>query len=390
MKKSILILALVGLCSAGFAQEVVSEDVDVMEMPVNKYKVVTNKFFDNWFISGGAGVQVLFGNSINNRGAGDRLTPAINLSVGKWFTPGLGLRLQGSGISAKYFTTGVGPYSESPKDKSGYYKNKLDYFNLHGDILFNVSNVLGGYNPDRVYNFVPYAGFGWAHVLDTPHSNSMTLNFGLLNKFKVSDIVDINLELDGMAVERKFSGVSTRKVNVMLGATAGITVNLPQRGWQPAPDIDAILANNASKLDAVNAALAQQIAENQRLKNQLASMPAPKSTTTTVVELTDIPQSIFFEIGSSVMPKKQIVNLKQVADYMNANPNTNVTITGYADSSTGTAVWNKQLSENRANTVADELGKLGVDKSRMTVSGMGGVDILSPADFDRRVILEIK
>ena len=77
MKKSILILALVGICSTGFAQEVVS-DVDIMQVPVNKYKVVTNKFFDNWFISAGGGVQTIFGSKINNKSMTDRLAPAVN------------------------------------------------------------------------------------------------------------------------------------------------------------------------------------------------------------------------------------------------------------------------------------------------------------------------
>lgn len=397
MKKFMLALAAASICSLGFAQNnnnsqngVVSEDVDVMEVPVNKYKVITNKFFDNMFISAGGGVQVLFGSNINNRSFGDRLAPALNVSIGKWFTPGLGLRLQYSGLSGKFFTDGVAPYSKSYKDKSGYYRNEIDYLNLHGDILFNLSNMFCGYNPTRTYNFIPFAGFGWAHSMSAPHTNSMTMNFGLLNSFRVSDLININLELDGMAVEKKFSGVSNKGLNVMLGATAGITINLPQRGWKPAPDVDAIMAMSAAQLDAVNAALAQQIAQNQQLKNQLANMPKATNTTTTVTALADVPQSIFFEIGSSVMPKKQIVNLQQVADFMNANSNATLNVTGYADSSTGTPAWNKQLSENRANTVANELEKLGVSKDRMTISGMGGVATLTPPSFDRRVILEIK
>ena len=388
MKKSILILALVGICSTGFAQEVVS-DVDIMQVPVNKYKVVTNKFFDNWFISAGGGVQTIFGSKINNKSMTDRLAPAVNLSVGKWFTPGIGFRIQGSGFKAKYFTNHILPYSKTVKD-GGYYKNELDYFNLHADVLMNVSNMLAGYNPERVYNFIPFGGFGWAHTMSAPHLDDVTLNFGLLNKFRVSSVLDINLEFNGMVVNNQFTGINNEGLNLMIGATAGITINLPQRGWQLAPDIDAIMAMSASQLDAVNAALAQQIAQNQQLKNQIANMPAPTNTTTTIVELADIPQSIFFEIGSSVMPKKQVVNLKQVADFMNANPNTNITITGYADSSTGTPAWNKKLSENRAHTVAKELEKMGINMSRMNVSGMGGVNMLTPPSFDRRVILEVK
>ena len=250
--------------------------------------------------------------------------------------------------------------------------------------------MLAGYNPERVYNFIPFGGFGWAHTMSAPHLDDVTLNFGLLNKFRVSSVLDINLEFNGMVVNNQFTGINNEGLNLMIGATAGITINLPQRGWQLAPDIDAIMAMSASQLDAVNAALAQQIAQNQQLKNQIANMPAPTNTTTTIVELADIPQSIFFEIGSSVMPKKQVVNLKQVADFMNANPNTNITITGYADSSTGTPAWNKKLSENRAHTVAKELEKMGINMSRMTVSGMGGVNMLTPPSFDRRVILEVK
>ena len=40
---------------------IVSESVDVMEVPVDKYKVETNRFLDNWFFSVGGGAQVLFG-----------------------------------------------------------------------------------------------------------------------------------------------------------------------------------------------------------------------------------------------------------------------------------------------------------------------------------------
>ena len=53
-------------------------------------------------------------------------------------------------------------------------------------------------------------------------------------------------------------------------------------------------------------------------------------------------------------------------------------VTGYADSDTGSAAWNKQLSEDRANNVANELVKLGVNKNNLIISGMGGVNTLTP------------
>ena len=52
----------------------------------------------------------------------------------------------------------------------------------------------------------------------------------------------------------------------MAGATVGITYKFPQRGFKPAPDVDAIMALTSSQMDAINTALAQQIEQNRQLK----------------------------------------------------------------------------------------------------------------------------
>ena len=143
MKKLMFALAIASISSATFAQQsnksqnaIVSESVDVMEVPVDKYKVETNRFFDNWFF-------------------GKRIAPALNVSIGKWFTPGLGLRLQYSGLQSKSFSSEPSAYSKPHMLSEGYYQDKFNYMNLHGDILFNISNMLAGYNPDRIYDAVP-------------------------------------------------------------------------------------------------------------------------------------------------------------------------------------------------------------------------------------------
>ena len=58
MKKLMFLLAAASLSSVAFAQQksnsqnvLVGESVDVMEVPVDKYKVETNHFFDNWFFN---------------------------------------------------------------------------------------------------------------------------------------------------------------------------------------------------------------------------------------------------------------------------------------------------------------------------------------------------
>ena len=67
-------------------------------------------------------------------------------------------------------------------------------------------------------------------------------------------------------------------------------------------------------------------------------------------------------------------------------------VTGYADNSTGSAKLNERLSADRANTVKNELIKMGVPEANIQTAHNGGVKILgvdSPVDFDRRATVQI-
>jgi outer membrane protein OmpA-like peptidoglycan-associated protein len=82
-----------------------------------------------------------------------------------------------------------------------------------------------------------------------------------------------------------------------------------------------------------------------------------------------------------------MVNLKAIADVVKAD-GLKLHIVGYADSATGDAKYNQQLSQHRAQTIADELVKLGVSKASIIVEGKGGVATLEPISYNRRVIIE--
>ena len=67
-------------------------------------------------------------------------------------------------------------------------------------------------------------------------------------------------------------------------------------------------------------------------------------------------------------------------------------VVGYADKDTGTADYNLQLSEKRANAVADALvNTYGIDRSRLTVKYDGSdVQPYSTNDWNRIVIFTQK
>lgn len=378
-----VVLAAASLSVASYAQ---TESVEVVEVPTEKYSVQTNKFWNNWFIQANGSFNAFY--SSQEKGLGLDASPlkgfrkdfGFSAAVGKWFTPGLGLRTKFNGIWGKSVI------SEE--------KNTMDYWNLHEDVMFNLSNIFCGYNQKRVWNFIPYIGAGVARNC-SDNLYGMTYNAGILNTFRLNNYLAINFELAAMFAESDFDGFDSHYrgfcgFDKAFSAEIGLTINLGKTGFKNTPDVDAIMALNAAQMDALNAALADQQAENAKLKNELAKKPKEVVKTNTVYKATGAPQSVFFNIGSSkLVSKKEIVNLESIANVAKEN-DVKVYVAGYADSATGSAAYNQKLSEKRAETVAAELEKLGVARDKMVIEGKGGVEALKPASYNRRVVVEVK
>ena len=142
MKKGLLFILMVGASVCLSAQEKGKTEGKA-------YTVETNRFGANWFISGGVGGQMYFGDNDGKADFGKRIAPALDIAVGKWFTPGIGLRVAYNGLQAK----GAAPsastlYTKGGTYSNGYYKQKWNMANFHGDVLFNLSNMFCGYNED--------------------------------------------------------------------------------------------------------------------------------------------------------------------------------------------------------------------------------------------------
>ena len=173
-----------------------------------------------------------------------------------------------------------------------------------------------------------------------------------------------------------------------LYAEVGLTFNLGKSTWEKTPDVDAIKALAQSQIDALNAQLNDANAENARLKNMLANQK-PVETPKAVKEFITTPVSVFFNINrTNIASQKDLVNVQALAKYAKEN-NCKLSVTGYADSATGTPAINQKLSEGRAATVTEELVKMGVGRDKITSVGKGGVDELSPISFNRRATVQI-
>ena len=163
-----------------------------------------------------------------------------------------------------------------------------------------------------------------------------------------------------------------------------MTYNLGKATWNKVPDVDAINALHQSQLDALNAQLADANAENDRLNNLIKNHKCPEAKTVTVKEVATAPVSVFFNIGKSkIASRKDLQNVKALTETAKDGK---FVVTGYADSKTGSASYNQKLSQKRAETVADELVKMGVSRDNIEIVAKGGVDDLTPISYtDRRI-----
>ncbi len=379
MKKLLIAMAFAGLSLSSMAQETAD--------PTLKYSVATNSFWSNWFVQVGAEWNAWYSGEEHGLGLSHspfkkfRSNPGASIAIGKWFTPGIGLRTKLQGIWGKTVTD------------DNNYGNGNKYWTLNEHILFNVSNLLFGYNPNRVWNVVPFVGGGVTRSC-TYNRYGMGLSAGLLNQFNVSRKVAINFELGWNRYEGDHDGVDASNGqrgwdshDNQLYAEVGLTLNIGKTGWNKVPDVDAIKALSQSQIDALNAQLNDANAENARLKNLLANQKPVENKT--VKEFVNTPVSVFFNINkTNIASQKDLVNIEALAKYAKEN-GAKLKVDGYADSATGNEKINQRLSEGRANTVADELVKMGIDRSNITTQGHGGVDELSPVSFNRRATVQV-
>ena len=381
MKKILALLALASVSMGSFAQDVVPEE---------KYSIATNSFFSNWFVQAGLDWNAWY--SAEERGHDlskspfkkFRSNPGISLAFGKWFTPGIGLRTKIQGFWGKKVDA---DWNEDTNEGNG---NK--YWVANEQVMFNLSNLLYGYNENRVWNLIPFAGAGIGRSM-THNAYALDYSAGIQSSWKIGKKTNLFAEVGVNTFDADIDGCAgnnrntfTRRCNNFY-AEVGVTFKLGRATWDKTPDVDAITALHQSELDALNATLEDTNAENERLRNQLENQKTAE--TKVVKQYVGTPVSVFFNLGKSkIASKKDLVNVETLAQYAKEN-NLKLVVNGYADSATGSAAFNEKLSQARAERVAGLLVKMGVDKDNIIVKSNGGVKELAPVSYNRRATIQI-
>ncbi len=330
----------------------------------------TNQFWDNWFVGVGGGINLFW-----NDGYGVKVGPSIDASVGKWFTPSVGMRIGYSGF-ASYL-------DKSPKE--------FGYMYVHGDFLWNASDAIGGYKETRFWDLVPYLHAGWYRTYDGGAAgfpnNELAVGGGLLHNLRLTDRVDLIIDMKAIIVNGR--AIGSDGIAVQPSVTAGLAFDL---GW---PDfvrtssvvgaVELAAADQVAALQAATAALelananleSDMIALQKKNKDLNAQVTDLKKNQKKDTGMHDVfkgmsPAVVYFNIGQATLPVDEMAHLEYLAKNLLVKADKahkiTITVTGSADSNTGTPKRNATLSEQRGKYIADLLTtKYGIPKNQLVI-----------------------
>jgi len=387
MKKLVIMLAFMVFAGSLFAQE----------SKPRWAHVGTNHFWDNWEVSVDAGLQSVMaipneknGVKINPEGAfGKDFTFAFDVYATKWITPIIGLRTEFTGINFTNYYTDV---------KGASVKNETDYFAIHENVLFNLTNWICGYRQDRFFNASMYLGIGYAR--SDKKNDEWVLPVGILTTYRLNDAWSLNLDWKNMLLRNEFAVVETSASNQVdiadiMSLTFGVTYKfrnntsentyIPERGFAGFTPIDESQWVKKAAYDELQRELNDAKGDNDNYQKQLdkykkaldaetkakndALAEAAKKQNIDINE--DATLCIFFNLGSSVISDRNTENINFMAKLINSNKGRQYSVAGYADKETGSESINEVLSQKRAEAVRDALVKAGVSPDQIKVDYYG-------------------
>ncbi len=387
MKRVSLLLILILAAIAASAQNTAGTSAQAGR----KTTFERNGFWDNWFVGAGYGGNIVFGDRDARADFKSRMNLVIpNVQVGKWVSPIWGGRLKVDGGRIHNFA------------RHGEHMLKSNYVNGQIDLMFNVTNYFCRYNDKRLYSFIPYVGigfaYGWDHKnfaqvgLSDDKTRSATINAGIINDFRLSNRLAVQLELNATLLKDGFDHRMGNKFSY--DGMAGASVNFVYKLGCKTNFNEAVLMDQGL-IDDLNDQINRLRQDNARLALRPESCPeCPEVIIPEVKEVKSTPVSnvVFFRLNSANIDKGQEISIYNTAKYLQDNPNAKVQIVGYADKKTGTATVNDKLSEKRAKNVANALiNKYNISSNRVDIQWKGAsVQPYAQNDWNRVAIFIVE
>ncbi|MCH5328460.1 MAG: hypothetical protein J1E02_05525, partial [Coprobacter sp.] len=210
-------------------------------------RVVTNKFGKDWFISGGVGAHAFRGDYSNLGDFGGTVSPDFEIAFGKWFTPGVALRLGAMYSDSRGYTA---YYNEDDlkytADGQPYSPWQARWWDFNAGAQLNLSRLIkgyeGSYSKKRMNQFLAYAGLGIVHhtgygkSYGSNNELNARLEFQYSRYFNPKKRASLDIKLRGLFYQSNHDGeygqnnYAAKKVDYSVGAAIGATFYL-SKGW---------------------------------------------------------------------------------------------------------------------------------------------------------------
>ena len=331
---------------------------------------------------------------------GDLLSYNIQAAAGYEFNKVIGARLA---INAWQSKAGLKFYPNTGDNSldalKGDYKWKWNYIAPTVDITFNLSNLISGVNPKRVFSVGAFAGIGaniawgnseaadvnrtlkpalgYAYNVYAPNATDPTLpgtptvvrmesdadplaylwdgtktrfviQAGLTGDIKINDKLAVTLEVSANTLNDKYNSKKAKNWDWYFNALAGLKINFGptySTKFIPAPE--------------------PEIRYVEKIVEKVVEVPAAP------VAVEPIRRDIFFLINKAVIRDTEASKVNDIVAYLNENKDAKVQVTGYADAGTGNDKINDRLAAQRADAVVKALKDAGIAADRITFDSKG-------------------
>lgn len=216
----------------------------------------------NWFIEIKGGASAFLGSPIGCGDVFDRITPALQVGVGKWFTPAIGGRVGFQGLTFK----------------NAEFKS-MKYQLYHADLMYNLTSGLRQNEYGlSLWDIVPYVGVGMIHNGDwsdpcscgsgSDGSRPFAFTYGLEIGYRIGNRVKLVAGVSGLTTAQNFDnmGSSIKFKDNMFTVSAGLSITLGKAGWKRVVDATPYIEQNAYLKDYIS----YMNEENIRLQKKLS------------------------------------------------------------------------------------------------------------------------
>ncbi|MBR7043088.1 MAG: OmpA family protein [Prevotella sp.] len=308
------------------------------------------------------------------------LMPTAGFSIGRYFSPAVGLRLHVNGWQTK------GGFDQLDQ----YYK--FNYITTDADLLLNLTNLFSKrYN--HALNLILVGGFGLTNAWNNDQLKAITaqhqdlntqlawdknrlshnIRAGLRLETNVTKPLGLSLEVTANSLSDRFNSKANTSDDWMFTAMLGLSIRFGHKYAGPTYITKLIDVVDSVWVDEPTTIMVKE-------KKPVVKMEQKR-----------IEEVVFFNIRESEADAAQGIDqaIKKIADLMKTSDDANFTVTGYADKGTGNPKLNKMYALKRAQGVTDKLiNEHGFDASRVKSDSKGDtVQPFEENDKNRCVIV---